>query len=93
MKKNIFLKIILFLIVALSVATYTSNIWDDDEANAFPAFAIVDFFPYGHLTSAILRGDGLFLPARPDFDLSQSKIFYIKMHEKSPPALFSFPSV
>ena len=83
MKKNAFLKIFLLVIAAISLAVYSSNIWDGDESTAqMPA--IVEAF-YDHLTLPVLSDNNIRLYLNFEDDFSQSKIFYIGMHEKSPP--------
>ena len=94
MKRNFFLKIIVLFVLAISVAIYTSNILDDDEFSTGTILAIAEPFLYDYLNQALLfdRGTALY-SHQPASCLTASKIFYIKMHEKSPPSLFSFPRV
>ena len=92
MKKNTLFKILLLVVLVLSFATYTYNFLDDDDASA-SLLAIFNYSPYEYLMAAVLSENGAFLPLNYVCDLSPSKIFYIRMHEKSPPAAFSSPLV
>ena len=90
MKTTAFFKIVLIITIAVSFASYLSNICDDDESG--PAFlCVVDNSSVNErLALSFLCEKSAFFLQEAGLSLSDSAIVYLEMHEKSPPV---FPSV
>ena len=89
MKESGFLKFFLVMMAVASLAICVSSLCDDEDLRIEPACALDNLHLYDQLTLRDLFTGSISVNSESDVVLKESIIFYLEMHEKSPPALFS----